>query len=567
MAESEILDELYDKLNVATWWHELMGEQAIKVEGFDTDKAAENLPRTEVTAAAAIASKFKNILSYTEITNRWYLWDGRVHTPCDGQLVAIKIAKYYYEAICNALEFIQNAINKEAERVSKSGITDADKKAEAIRDKYKKTVFPKHREFRDRMATDAGLSALIRVMKSDCVVASDYYENDQQWFVTRNFVVDLNQLRFSSGKPDWSTIFLPHDPARAVTKYFDAEYLPQKNLGHWDGFLRRSIPSEAQRNYLQMVLGAAFMGNSKLRCIINLFGPPGSGKSVVLGTLHKLGKEGSGYVAMPDSRALTKVTGQNFEQDQFRGRRVIGISEPSTTEKIDDDFIKKVTGDEWVETRTLNVKSTGWVPQCVILVASNATLKINTRDKAIVERLQMIEFPVEFEKEMEGFEGTVPEERRMVDGLEDLIMEDRSRILTWILIGMVNFVKNGQKLTPPEEVTRKGSALVTESSTALRFVEEYVEDGLFLIDPDEEPEFFMDEQEIFSRYVLWAQMSGEKRTLSKKMFLSDIDNQYNVQGLKVRHNGVRKIYAIKATLLYRQKFAANIAADQPGVDM
>lgn len=558
MAESDILDDLNNKLNIPVWWHSFIGEQAVKVDGFDPEKAAEALPRTEVTAAAAIAHKFKNILSYTEITNRWYLWDGRIHVPCDGQLVAIKIAKLYYEQMCDALEFIQNAINKEADKIAVSGIQDADKKAQSYRDKYTKTLFPKHREFRDRLATDAGLSALIRVMKSDCVVPSDYYENDQRWFVTRSHVVDIDQLRFSSGKPDWSTIFLPHDPARPVTKYFDADYQPQLNLGHWDGFLRRSIPSQAQREYLQMVFGAAFMGNSKLRCIINVFGPPGSGKSILLGTMFKLGKEGAGYVAMPDSRALNKVTGQNFEQDAFRGRRVVAVSEPSTTEKIDDDFLKKYSGDEWVETRTLNVKSTGWVPQGVVFVASNATLKINTRDKAIVERLQMIEFPIEFQKEMEGFEGTIPEDRRMIPGLEEMIMEDRSRILTWILIGMVNFVKNGQKLTPPEEVTRKGSALVTESSSALRFIEEYVMDGYFEIDPSEDPEFFISEDEVYQRYQLWAASSGE-RTNSKKLFLADIDNQYNVKGLKVRHNNIRKLFAVKATLAYRQKYAVNLA--------
>lgn len=558
MAESDILDDLNNKLNIPVWWHDFMGEQAVKVDGFDPEKAAESLPRTEVTAAAAIAHKFKNILSYTEITNRWYLWDGRIHVPCDGQLVAIKIAKFYYEQMCDALEFIQNAINKEADKIAVSGVQDADKKAQAYRDKYTKTLFPKHREFRDRLATDAGLSALIRVMKSDCVVPSDYYENDQRWFVTRSHVVDIDQLRFSSGNPDWSTIFLPHDPSRPVTKYFDADYVPSQNLGHWDGFLRRSIPSQAQRDYLQMVFGAAFMGNSKLRCIINVFGPPGSGKSILLGTMFKLGREGAGYVAMPDSRALNKVTGQNFEQDAFRGRRVVGISEPSTTEKIDDDFLKKYSGDEWVETRTLNVKSSGWVPQGVIFVASNATLKINTRDKAIVERLQMIEFPIEFQQELPGFEGTIPEDRRMIPGLEEMIMEDRSRILTWILIGMVNFVKNGQKLNPPEEVTRKGSALVTESSSALRFIEEYVLDGYFEIDPSEDPEFFIGEDEIYQRYQLWAASSGE-RTLSKKLFLADIDNQYNVKGEKVRHNNTRKLFAVKATLLYRQKYAVNLA--------
>jgi phage/plasmid-associated DNA primase len=553
MSEQEILDQIVVEMNLAEWWTELIGNQKI-TDKFDDEEAAKGLPRTEVTAAQKIKEKFENILSYTERDERWYIWDGRVHTPCEGTLVAFNVAKLYYAATCDALDFIENAIETEAEAVRKSGAQDSEKNAQAIRDKYNKTIFPKHRNFRDRMATEAGLSALVRIMRSELVVDPTKYENDQKYFVMRDWVLDLEAFRENGGKVTKGT-FIPHSADMPITRYFDADYNPNLNLGWWDQYLERSIPSKAQRDYLQMVAGAAYMGMSKLRCIINLSGMPGTGKSVFVDTLHSLGSGGAGYSEFPDSRALTKVSGQNFEQDMLRSKRFIAISEPASTERIDDDFLKKFSGDDYVMTRTLNVKSSGWIPQGIIFVASNAPLKINTRDKAIVERVQMIEFPVEFQKVPAGMEHTVPEEIRAIDGLEAKIREDRSRVLTWIILGMRAFIQNGCKLTPPDEVVRMGSQNVSESSTALRFIEEYMEDGLIEFDPEEDPEYMIGEQELYGRYQIWCSLVGERRHLSKKFFVQDVNRHYNVGNKTAKHGTIKKLFGFRPTLEYRAQFA------------
>lgn len=553
MSEQDVLDSLYQSMDLSNWWTELIGDQKI-TDKFDAEKAAKGLPRTEVTAAQKIKEKFQNILSFTERDGRWYIWDGLVHTPTEGILVAYNIAKTYYNATCDALDFIENAIETEAETVRKSGAQDADKNAQAILDKYKKTMFPKHREFRDRLATDAGISALIRMMRSELMVDPEKYENDQRYFVMRNYVIDLEEFRASGGE-DFKRAVRKHSPDMPITRYFDADYNPKSNLGWWDIYLERSIPSKVQRDYFQMVVGAAFMGMSKLRCIINLSGPPGTGKSVGVNLLHELGKGGSGYSVAPDPRCLIKVSGQNFEQDELRSMRVITCSEPDAKERIDDDFLKRFSGDDFISTRTLNVKSAGWVPQGVIFVASNAPLKINTRDAAIVERLQMIEFPTQFQKVPAGLEHTVPEEVRAIDGLEEKVREDRSRVLTWIIQGMRAFIQNGCKLTPPDEVVRKGSQNVSESSTALRFIEEYMEDGYLVFNPDEAPEHMIGEQELYGRYAVWCQMVGERRSLTKKFFLQDINSHYNVGNKTVRHGRDRKLYGFCPTVAYRTQFA------------
>ena len=548
MGETQILDELSEKLRLDQWWEDLIG-QTPTYTGFDLDIAQERLPRTEVTASKEISRKFKDLLSYNESRNIWYLWDGKIHRPCDGDGIAIKIGKRYYEAVCKALDFIQKAIHSMADAIRASAAPNAKKDADDMLKQYDYR-FGKHRNFRDRLATDAGLSAIVRTVRTDVDIPSDHFDNDQRWFVMNDWVIDLDVLRTTG-----QFSFLKHEPWMPITKYFDAEYGDgSKNLGHWDNYLRRAIPNEEMRNYLQVVAGAAFMGQSKLRCIMNPYGPPGSGKSVLIETFFKLGKDGGGYCVMPDSRALTKVSGQNFEQDAMKGSRYVGISEPSHSEKIDDDFVKRVTGDSWVETRTLNVKSSGWVPQCVIFVASNKPLRINTRDKAIVERIHMIEFPVVFQEQLEdGPE--IPEERRMIAGLEDLLMEDRTRILVWILQGMRLFVEGGMKLHVPEVVREKSADVVTEASTALRWIQDYVEEGLLTIDSNTDEEFWLPVEEAYMRYKMWAMMNGENKPLPKRFFSQDIENRYGekTKGKNAKFRGLvptveyRRIHDMRAT--------------------
>ena len=542
MGETEILGSLFKKERLDLWWHDLLGQKEPRFDTFDLDKAIDSLPRTEVKAAEAVHAKFKNVLSYTEARNQWYLWDGRIHTPCEGDGIAIKVAKLYYKAMSDALEFIKEYLDKEAAKVEASNTTNSKDEAKKIRAMYDKGEISKHKSFRDRVSSDSGLNALIRTMKTECDVPFDYYDNDQRWFVMKNKVLDLDALV----QGHW--VMLDHDPSRPVTKFFDAEYKEKReemiNYGHWDRFLELSIPSKEARDYLQKVTGAAFMGESKLRTILNLHGPPGSGKSVFIGTFFKLGKGGAAYSCMPDSKSIIKVSGQNFEQDSFKGRRFIGVSEPPMNDPIDNEFLKKVTGDDWVETRTLNVKSSGWVPQCVIYVASNKPLKINTRDKAIVERVQMIEFPIEFEKDHPD-----PKRRRVKD-LEKLIMEDRERVLEWVIQGMMRYINlDGRQLTPPEEVLTLQNEVVTEASTALRFMDEMIRDGLLQVDFNQPQEYYLPVKDAFVRYQNWIVACGEKHPLTLRFFAQDIENRYDGS---IRENGIQRFRGLVMTPEFRR---------------
>lgn len=83
-------------------------------------------------------------------------------------------------------------------------------------------------------------------------------------------------------------------------------------------------------------------------------------------------------------------------EEHFEGRRFIGISEPVEQhwDMIDNDFIHRLTGDIWVETRTLNKSSKAWEPQGEIFIGGSKPLKINEKSEEQIERVKGIEFRV-----------------------------------------------------------------------------------------------------------------------------------------------------------------------------
>lgn len=538
MGETEILADLQRELSLDRWWEELLGQKPDPAN-FDIQKAIETIPRTEVTTAEEIQRKFNNILTYNEISKVWYLWDVRIHTPCAGDGIVAKVLSLYYRAVVQALDFVKEYYEIEARKILSSGVDKADEKAKAVRQQYDKGEISKHKSFRDRLSTSAGMAAVTQILKSKCDVPPEYYDNDQQWLVARNYVIDLFAL--ADGDPNF---LRTHSPDRPVTRFFNADYDPRSNLGHWDHFLESSIPDESMRNHLHRVIGASFMGRAKQRTIINIYGPPGSGKSVLLDTFFKLGKEGAGYSCLPDSKAATKLSGTNFDQDSMRSKRFIGISEPSSTESFDDDFFKKFTGDTWVETRTLNVKSQGWAPQGIPFIASNAPLRINSRDKAISERVQMISFPVEFVKD------SPDPATRANPNIESDLLADASRILSWIIYGMVYYVKEGMRLQPPPSVLQLQGDITVSGSTALRWVEDYMEEGLLTYEVElKNLKYAMPVKDAYQKYQSWIIASGERRPLTLRFFTEDIEKKY---GQKVKE-GVYRFPNLAPTAEYRRQ--------------
>jgi hypothetical protein len=82
-------------------------------------------------------------------------------------------------------------------------------------------------------------------------------------------------------------------------------------------------------------------------------------------------------------------------EEHFESKRFIDISEPVEQywEEVDNDFLKSFTGEAWVETKTLNSKTSQWKPQGEVFIGGSRPLKINEKDKETLEQVERIEYP------------------------------------------------------------------------------------------------------------------------------------------------------------------------------
>jgi P4 family phage/plasmid primase-like protien len=510
MNETTALQNLYLDLQLDKWWIDLI-QQPVDYNGFDVHKAEDNIPRTELKAAKAIRDQFENSLSYVESENRWYLWDGKVHAPCDGDGVATKVTKYYWKAMADALEHVKGHYDLLARQAASSGSPTAKEDAAKIRAEYNKGEIKKHKTYRDRVASEAGMSALVRVMKTELDVPLTHFENDRQWLVVRNGVIDLQAYR-TTGKLE----LLDHDASRPVTRYFDADYDPAAGADTWKAFLASSIVDDGGGTVklLQKAVGAAFSAEEKPRALFNLLGAPASGKSVFLSVFNRLGQD---YSVMPNNQAIQLNNGDtNFYQDALRGARFVGFSEVQGKKPLDDGFLKGVLGGDQQETRQMRQTPKVWKPQCVLFIASNMALKFNTRDEATFIKILPIPFPHSFT--------TTDAEHRMDRELESKVLEERSGILSWVLEGMAGFWREG--LDPTEAVLRAMDGNKTANSHALRFMEAMLENGLLTQNLDAPATACLPIGTAYEVFKSWTAQEGISNVPGKHMFTSDIADFY-----------------------------------------
>lgn len=67
----------------------------------------------------------------------------------------------------------------------------------------------------------------------------------------------------------------------------------------------------------------------------------------------------------------------NGRGSRLKDYSFVGVTEPPMRDPIDSEFLMKLTGDEWVETKTYNAKSVDWKPQGEIYIMSGKPLDFN----------------------------------------------------------------------------------------------------------------------------------------------------------------------------------------------
>ena len=485
--------------------------------------AKKMLPITDVNAARLLSAALDGRMTY--VRGEWHFYNEIYHQPLGSVPAAFWVVTAFADEYSQAMDRVKEEAEAEIQRRINSGMN-------ATPAQIRKSVMDGLRDyiaFDRRIRDNAGINALMGVFTRTCTEGDDYFDHDYKWLVCQNGILDLERFRETGGRVS-SYTFRGLSQSIPASRACTVELDPLAPSPEWHKFLESSIPDEDTRLFLQRLVGAALIAEVKTKVLPNLQGEPNSGKSVFLATI---GNVLGGYAGDIDGSAILESRGDtNFETDKLRGLRFPYVTEPDETKRVNNGFIKKYTGDIEVTSRTLHRESTGWRPQGIIFIASNDPVRLNTQDRATLDRLALVQFPFRFwkreevkddaawENEIHRFDPTL--EARLSD--ED----EQKGILAWAIEGARMYLKQG--IGKPEVVAKAGTQYSIDSSSVLSWVQEKIESG-DLIEASHVGEYSLRSYallgELYRAYTYELSANGDSRSIvGKREFGRHLRAQY-----------------------------------------
>jgi putative DNA primase/helicase len=233
----------------------------------------------------------------------------------------------------------------------------------------------------------------------------------------------------------------PHDPADLLTKIALAAFDPDAPAPNWEVNLKRFIPDDEVRAYMQRAVGVALLGY-RTEEIQYLWGVGGNFKSSFLrALLETLGDYA--YHTDPDlliAQSNRKSVSDKAMLAELRGKRLVTTSEIDADQALAEGMAKVLT-DPVIRGELKHRDGFDFRNEMSLMFSANHKLRIEGTDDGIWRRLRLSEWSVQVsddEKDEQYFEKHLAGE---LDG-----------ILAWAVRGLQDYRARGDRTDPPEQV-------------------------------------------------------------------------------------------------------------------
>lgn len=347
--------------------------ESITGESFDTS------PLSQAGNAARFAVWAQDKIRYAWRWGKWLEWDGSRWCPDDkGGGCAYRLAAQWARMV----------------RSEAAGLSDKDARAAHWKlgcDMDKRTY----------MAICLDLAS----RSNELAILPDELDSQKNLLCVHNGVLDLDSMELS-----------PHDPNLMQSKKAGASYNPNASCPRWESFLRRFIPDDDVRLYIQRAAGYSLTGYTGERKFFFLFGSQGgNGKSTFMSTLSKVLGDYA-VNANPESFMLAdKGASMTNDIARLAGARLVVASEQEEGRKLAESLIKRITGNDSMTARFLHQEFFEFLPEFKLWMMGNHKPMIRGTDDAIWDRIGLMPFsyslPIEerdprfgelFEQELDG---------------------------------------------------------------------------------------------------------------------------------------------------------------------
>lgn len=402
-------------------------------------------------------------------------------------------------------------------------VFDGQRWAADEKDAAKNMVFEVLRHALAESITDQGLRADVRKCESSAGVAG-VLDLASALPTLRAAVGELDSdpflLNCANGTLDLRTRTIKaHDPADRITRVCQGAYDPHADPSAWAAFLANVLPDEAERDYLQRVIGQSVFGAVREHLFPVLTGEGANGKGTAYGAVtHAMGDYAT--IIDPELLMTSQRGGGGPEMMTLLGARLVVGSETEEGRQLDAAMMKRLVGGDELTARRLYQEPVSWEPTHQLIYVTNHLPKVKGNDPAVWRRIRVVPFDV-----------VVPEARRDPK-LPERLKLAADAILTWAIRGWFAYEDMGG-MHEPASVRQATDNYQTSSDAVKRFTQD--QEACVL-----SPHVSASTRQLHTAWARWALSDGAD-PLSEKAFGAELDRlQYPGKRTKagMRRNGI-----------------------------
>lgn len=354
----------------------------------------------------------------------------------------------------------------------------------------------------------------------------------------KSFDANPDLLCLNNGTFDLSTMRLrEHRREDLLTRRMDIDFDPEATCPRWEQSMIDWIPDPEMRAYVQRALGYTLLGKVEEGVFFVPWGETGCGKSQFIETVKKVfGDFGTTAEA---STFRDKVYGSNDSTNNLhdlRGRRFVASSETTKGAGLNEELVKRATGEEAMKTRALYQSNIEWTPEFVLWIGTNFKPNLSADDSAIWRRVKPIEFPNNFSESADRIKGLG----------KKMMAAEMAGIFNWLIEGAQRYLEIG--LAEPASMTRAVNDYRDEQNPVTAFLAEAEANGKIELSEDAECE----SSKIFNVYANYCAENNLRpitptrfgRILSDKKF----ETKRGANGIRVR-KGIKIIWVAEGAAM------------------
>lgn len=349
-----------------------------------------------------------------------------------------------------------------------------------------------HLKWAKESNTNARIFKLIDLAKSFKGIWISYEELDNKPML----------FNVENGTFNLSTMTLQDfDPGDLLTFMAPVKYNPQAKGETWNRVIRQWLPREEVRAYLQRATGSGLTGISLESLFLNV-GDGSNGKSQFYnGIMRTLG----GYAVVPSDALFieTKNGAHSEELVKLRGARMLICSETTQGGRLDENLVKRLTGNDTLSARRLYGSVFEFLPSHTAFIHTNYAPAIKGTDVGIWRRLIKILWEMTVKKGERD-----PLLKSKLDSVDE-----RSAILNWLIEGCADWMAHG--LNEPE--------IIEKWSEEYRISQDHL--GLFLSDVYGGGFQYETASNLRKKYEAWCDANGHGHPWSARAIGAELTHK------------------------------------------